>query len=49
MEVREYLCLTLSLNHDIINGAPAARFVKRLTDLIESGAGLHDPAQEREP
>ena len=39
---REFMCLTLSLDHDVIDGAPAARFIKRLTDLIESGAGLHD-------
>ncbi len=46
IEPREYLCLTLTLDHDLINGAPAARFTKRLTQLIESGAGLHD--QDRE-
>jgi hypothetical protein len=46
IEPREYLCLTLALDHDVIDGAPAARFVKRLTQLIESGAGLqeHEPA-----
>lgn len=38
--VREYLCVTLSLDHDIIDGAPAARFIARLKDLIESGYGL---------
>lgn len=38
--IREYLCLTVSLDHDIIDGAPAARFVTRLKDLIESGFGL---------
>lgn len=46
-EEREYLCLTLSFDHDVIDGAPAARFVRRLTELIESGAGLQ--AQDREP
>ena len=40
--IREYLCLTVSLNHDIIDGAPAARFVTRLKELIESGFGLLD-------
>ncbi len=29
---REYLCLTLSFDHDIIDGAPAARFWRRLTE-----------------
>lgn len=38
--IREYLCLTLSVNHDIIDGAPAARFVMRLKELIESGFGV---------
>ncbi|MFP4529557.1 MAG: 2-oxo acid dehydrogenase subunit E2 [Candidatus Kapaibacterium sp.] len=32
---REHLCLTLSLDHDIIDGAPAARFIRRLKQLIE--------------
>lgn len=34
---REKLCLTVSFDHDIIDGAPAARFVRDLTELIESG------------
>ena len=40
IEIREYLCLTLSFDHDIIDGAPAARFTQRLKELIESGYGL---------
>jgi pyruvate/2-oxoglutarate dehydrogenase complex dihydrolipoamide acyltransferase (E2) component len=40
--IREYLCLTVDLNHDSIDGAPAARFVTRLKELIESGFGLLD-------
>jgi pyruvate/2-oxoglutarate dehydrogenase complex dihydrolipoamide acyltransferase (E2) component len=42
IEPREYLCLTLTLDHDVIDGAPAARFSARLKDLIESGAGLSE-------
>ena len=38
--IREYLCMTLSFNHDLIDGAPAARFTERLKGLIESGYGL---------
>ena len=38
--IREYLCMTLSFNHDMIDGAPAARFVQRLKELIEIGYGL---------
>lgn len=33
----EYLCLTLSFNHDIIDGAPAARFTSRFGELLASG------------
>ena len=36
----EYLHLTLSFNHDIIDGAPAARFAKDLESLISSGESL---------
>lgn len=40
--VREYLSLTISVDHEIVDGAPAARFVRRLKELIESGYGLDD-------
>lgn len=40
IEVREYLSLTMSLDHDLVNGAPAARFSARLKELIEGGHGL---------
>jgi pyruvate/2-oxoglutarate dehydrogenase complex dihydrolipoamide acyltransferase (E2) component len=46
IEIREYLCLTLSFDHDIIDGAPAARFTQRLKELIESGYGLEDLMME---
>ncbi len=46
--IREYLSLTISLNHDLIDGAPAARFTQRLKDLIESGYGLDDSTVELE-
>jgi len=35
-EAREHLCLTVSFGHDVVDGAPAARFVRKLTDLIAS-------------
>jgi pyruvate/2-oxoglutarate dehydrogenase complex dihydrolipoamide acyltransferase (E2) component len=38
--IREYLHMTILIDHDVIDGAPAARFVSRLKDLIESGYGL---------
>jgi len=44
--IREYLCITLSFNHDLIDGAPAARFTQRLKELIESGYGLCESEAE---
>ncbi|MCJ7537987.1 MAG: 2-oxo acid dehydrogenase subunit E2 [Anaerolineales bacterium] len=38
--VREYLDITLSFDHDIIDGAPAARVASVLTDFIEAGVAL---------
>ena len=35
IENREYLCVTISIDHDIVDGAPAARFVQRLKELVE--------------
>jgi pyruvate/2-oxoglutarate dehydrogenase complex dihydrolipoamide acyltransferase (E2) component len=32
--------MTIELDHDIIDGAPAARFVTRLIELIQNGYGL---------
>ncbi len=46
--IRDYLSLTLSFDHDIIDGAPAARFTERLKELIESGYGLPDSTVESE-
>jgi hypothetical protein len=40
IEVREYLSVTLSFDHDVIDGAPAARFTQQLKKLVEGGAGL---------
>jgi len=44
--MRDYLSLTISFDHDIVDGAPAARFTERLKELIESGYGLDDSAIE---
>ncbi len=41
--------MTLSFDHDIVDGAPAARFARRLKELIESGYGLGDLVVEPEP
>jgi pyruvate/2-oxoglutarate dehydrogenase complex dihydrolipoamide acyltransferase (E2) component len=40
LEAREVLDLTISVDHDIVDGAPAARFARRLTELIERAHGL---------
>lgn len=40
IELREALCMTLCFDHDIVDGAPAARFTARFQELIESGYGL---------
>ncbi len=38
--VREYLSVTVALDHDVVDGAPAARFLARLAELVESGFDL---------
>jgi pyruvate/2-oxoglutarate dehydrogenase complex dihydrolipoamide acyltransferase (E2) component len=42
IEPREILNLTVVFDHDVIDGAPATRFVRRLVELIESGYGLDE-------
>jgi pyruvate/2-oxoglutarate dehydrogenase complex dihydrolipoamide acyltransferase (E2) component len=44
IESHEMLSLTIIFDHDVIDGAPAARFTRKLLELIESGYGL-DEAQ----
>jgi pyruvate/2-oxoglutarate dehydrogenase complex dihydrolipoamide acyltransferase (E2) component len=44
--IRDYLCMTLSFDHRITDGAPAVRFTVRLKELIESGYGLADSIVE---
>ena len=40
IENHEFLSITVSFDHDIVDGAPAARFVSRFTELIESVYGF---------
>lgn len=40
IEVREVLAMTISVDHDVIDGAPAARFASRLKEIIEDGTVL---------
>jgi len=44
IEVREYLSVTASFDHDIVDGAPAARFARRLRELVEGAELLRDLA-----
>jgi pyruvate/2-oxoglutarate dehydrogenase complex dihydrolipoamide acyltransferase (E2) component len=47
VETREYLSLTITVDHDIVDGAPAARYAARLCELVEQAAGLVEPADHR--
>jgi hypothetical protein len=40
VEGHEHLCVTLSFDHDIVDGAPAARFAQHFKELLEGGYGL---------
>jgi pyruvate/2-oxoglutarate dehydrogenase complex dihydrolipoamide acyltransferase (E2) component len=40
LEPRSLLELTISVDHDIVDGAPAARFARRLAELVEAAEGL---------
>jgi pyruvate/2-oxoglutarate dehydrogenase complex dihydrolipoamide acyltransferase (E2) component len=37
IEIREYLDLTISIDHDVVDGAPMVRFVNDFRKLIEAG------------
>ena len=40
VEVRDFVDLTLSVDHDIVDGGPAARFAQRFASLLQSAAGI---------
>jgi pyruvate/2-oxoglutarate dehydrogenase complex dihydrolipoamide acyltransferase (E2) component len=40
IKIRDYLHLTISVDHDIVDGGPLARFVDRLNELIENAYSL---------
>lgn len=42
VEVREYLNLTISFDHDIVDGGPAARFTRKFIELIETAIVLEE-------
>lgn len=39
LEAREYLCVTLSIDHQAVDGAPAARFAREFRILVEQSIG----------
>ena len=41
-EAREMLHLTASFDHEIVDGAPAARFLKEFSELVERGSEIPD-------
>jgi pyruvate/2-oxoglutarate dehydrogenase complex dihydrolipoamide acyltransferase (E2) component len=41
---RELLGLTVTFDHDVVDGAPAARFVERLSEHLEAARGLEPGA-----
>jgi pyruvate/2-oxoglutarate dehydrogenase complex dihydrolipoamide acyltransferase (E2) component len=41
-EPREILNLSVLFDHDVVDGAPATRFVRQVVELIESGSGLDE-------
>jgi pyruvate/2-oxoglutarate dehydrogenase complex dihydrolipoamide acyltransferase (E2) component len=47
--VRKVLSLSIMVDHDLVDGAPAARFAHRLQQLVESADGLEPHATRDEP
>jgi len=46
---RELLDLTVSVDHDVVDGAPAARFIRRLRETIEMRDGVELMSGSAEP
>jgi pyruvate/2-oxoglutarate dehydrogenase complex dihydrolipoamide acyltransferase (E2) component len=42
MKIREYLSMTVLIDHDVTDGAPAVRFIQRLKELLENSYGLNE-------
>lgn len=43
---REHLCLTVSFDHDIVDGAPATRFMNRFAEILSSGDAVRGATRE---
>ena len=48
IDIHEHLCLTITFNHDIVDGSPAARFLKRFSELLQDGSLLKEAASPKE-
>jgi pyruvate/2-oxoglutarate dehydrogenase complex dihydrolipoamide acyltransferase (E2) component len=42
IKIREYLSMTVLFDHDVTDGAPVVRFVRRLKELLERSYGLDE-------
>jgi hypothetical protein len=42
LQEHEFLCVTVSFDHDIIDGAPAARFTRRFSEISSSGREISE-------
>ena len=40
IEIHEFISLAVSFEHDVLDGAPAAWFIRRLKKLVENGSVL---------
>jgi len=40
IEIRDFLHITVTADHSIVDGGPLVRFISRLTELLETGYGL---------
>lgn len=49
IENRQLLCVTVSFDHDLVDGAPAARFAQNLKELIEGCNLLTDLGEKESP
>lgn len=45
IQVREILSVTVLFDHDVTDGAPVARFIRRFRELLEAGHGLSEGAE----
>ncbi len=49
LAIRSVLSLAVQVDHDLVDGAPAARFAERLQALVESAAGLAPRQSSSQP